>query len=142
MQNVIRNKMNEQLNRLITLFLQKVLLAEKIMKEKHNVEQPMYWRQNDIPRVGVIDQYSYEFHGIGCCFDFGELAVDYDYGDQGRVDGFDLWRLTIFGEQINDFQNYIESGEITSDFNSCIKTGEIMQSGDEYDNLFYLSKSV
>ncbi|MDH5354649.1 MAG: hypothetical protein OEY09_09430 [Gammaproteobacteria bacterium] len=134
--------MNDQLHKLINFFLQNVLKAEELMKGKLNVDQPMCWRHNKTPRTGTIDKYTYEFHGIGCCFDFGDISVDYDYGDQGRIDGFDLWRLTIFGEQIKDFQSYVESGKIKIDFKECIEAGEIVQSSAKDDYLYYLSKSV
>jgi hypothetical protein len=133
--------MNEHLKKLITLFLQKVSEAEEILKKKYNIDTPMHWKQNGLPRRGAFDIYEYYFHGIGCRFNFGELSVDYDYGDQGRINGFDLWRLTIFGEQLKEFKPYIETGALKSDFESCIESGEINTSGSKDDDLYYLSKS-
>ena len=134
--------MNGQLHKLIVVFLQKVSQAEDIMKKKMCVDKPMYWRQNNVPRTGILGKYEYSFHGIGCCFNFGDITVDYDYGDQGRIDGFDLWRLTIFGEQLKDFQSYIDSGTLKSEFESCIESGEIKKSDAKYDNLFYIPNSI
>jgi len=134
--------MNDQLLKLIDLFLHTVSQAEKFMKERMGLDEPRYWRQRGVPRTGALDKFNYSFHGIGCRFDFGDISVDYDYGDQGRIDGFDLWRLTIFGEQIKDFKSYVDSGDLKSDFEACIESGEIKKSGGKYDNLYYLPNSI
>ena len=134
--------MNEELQKIINIFLHKVSQAENIMKKKMNIDNPKLWKQNGIPRSGKLDKYSYSFHGIGCCFDFGDITVNYDYDDQGRIDGFDLWRLSIFGEQLKDFKSYVKSGELKSDFEASIESGLLKKSSGKYDNLYYLSSSI
>ncbi len=64
-----------------------------------------------IPQRGFLDEQqviTYSFHGIGCCVEFGTLVVDFDFGPNGRFDGFDAWRLHLFAEsmpQYNQFAN-------------------------------------
>ena len=119
--------MTQNLQKLISLFLAKVREAEDIMKANFNIEEPMCYRQAGIARVGQIGTYSYSFHGIGCRFRFGEFNVDYDYAENGRIDGFDLWRLSRFGEQFEEFKDYISSGEIELDFKAADKSNKIVK---------------
>ncbi|WP_147271868.1 DUF6896 domain-containing protein [Corallincola holothuriorum] len=131
--------MNQTLLKLISLFLSRVREAEEIMKEAFDIEEPMYFRQAGIARVGKIDSYSYSFHGIGCYFEFGDFEVDYDYAEDGRIDGFDLWRLSRFGEQYDEFKDYIASGKIELDFNTADASEEIVEF--EQGNLYHLKNT-
>lgn len=50
-----------------------------------------------IPRSGTLSPgRSYFFHGTGCRIESGDLDIDFDFGPQGRTDGFDAWRLTHY----------------------------------------------
>lgn len=43
-----------------------------------------------IPQRGfVTDGVTYELHGVGCSVYLSEICVDFDYGPDERVDGFD-----------------------------------------------------
>ncbi|WP_350996095.1 hypothetical protein [Shewanella sp. TB7-MNA-CIBAN-0143] len=119
--------MNPDLLKLVSLFLSKVHKAEEIMKEHFKIEEPMYFRQSGIERSGKFYSYSYAFHGIGCRFKFESFTVDFDYAENGRIDGFDLWRLSRFGEQFDEFRVYIESGQIDLDFKTAEESGEIIK---------------
>ncbi|WP_422396291.1 DUF6896 domain-containing protein [Pseudomonas trivialis] len=33
---------------------------------------------------------------MGCSVYLPEVCVDFDYGPDGRLDGFDLWRLYVY----------------------------------------------
>jgi hypothetical protein len=81
------NIMNSLLASLIDAFLTKVRESEDIMKVHFNVEEPRFFRQNDISRSGQFGTFKYSFHGIGCRFSYKKRTVDYDYGDGGRIDG-------------------------------------------------------
>jgi len=119
--------MTQHLQKLISLFLAKVHEAEDIMKNSFNIEEPMRFRQAGVERVGKIGTYSYAFHGIGCRFEFGEFDLDYDYAENGRIDGFDLWRLSRFGEQFEDYKDYVSSGQIELDFKAADESKEIVK---------------
>lgn len=110
------------------------------MKKYMNVEQPYLWHQNGIPRTGEFlnGKYKYSFHGVGCEFHMKDKVIDYDYGDQGRIDGFDLWRLSGYGEKNTTFKDYIESGKIKTDFDKAIEAGDIKKLfSDKNDDLYY-----
>lgn len=56
--------------------------------------------KNNIPQVGKLsDTVGYQFHGIGCYLDYGAYYVNFDFGDNQRYDGFDLWRITRYTEE-------------------------------------------
>jgi len=130
--------MSNKFKRLVAHFQNSVREAEELMQKEFNVSDPWTWRQNRIPIRGRFREYKYYFHGIGCYFNFGDYFVDYDYGDEGRIDGFDLWRLSRFGEQFEEYRSYIESGALNEEFEAHIETGGIKHSGGKYDNLYYV----
>lgn len=50
-------------------------------------------------REGSIDSITtYAFHGVGCRVTTGETTVDFDFGPDGMVGGFDAWRLWLFAD--------------------------------------------
>ena len=112
------------------------------MKKEFKIESPMNFRGHNIPRSGSFGKYKYAFHGIGCRFDFFGFFVDYDYGENGSIEGFDLWRLSQFGVQYSELNDYIKSKKMEQDFNLAISSNEIIKSIGKYDNLFYLPKSI
>lgn len=44
--------------------------------------------------INGVEVYS---HGYGIELVFGGLTIDFDFGDAGEADGFDVWRLWNFG---------------------------------------------
>ena len=58
-----------------------------------------------IPTIGKLEYekgvMSYRFHGVGCCFEFGDIIVDFDYGGYDmnfEYAGFKLQSLILFIE--------------------------------------------
>ena len=52
---------------------------------------------NTIPRrgsFGIIKDYG--FHGCGLYAKLPDCEIDFDFGENNRVDGFDAWRLKSF----------------------------------------------
>ena len=41
---------------------------------------------------------NYAFHGCGLCAQLANAKIDFDFGDNDRVDGFDAWRLKAFAD--------------------------------------------
>jgi hypothetical protein len=39
-------------------------------------------------------QVRYFRHGYGCAVELHTGKVDFDFGEKGEIDGFDLWRLS------------------------------------------------
>lgn len=52
-----------------------------------------------VPEVGSLDdrfETRFRFHGVGCAFTSDRGEVDFDFGPEGRHDGFNGWRLWEF----------------------------------------------
>ena len=56
-------------------------------------------RNGEIPKDGVTGGIEFSFHGAGCMGTGAGFEVDFDFGPDGRVDGFDAWRLWRFANQ-------------------------------------------
>jgi len=54
-------------------------------------------RENPELRSGALDSTTtYAFHGVGCRVMMGDRTIDFDFGPNGAVGGFDAWRLWLF----------------------------------------------
>lgn len=59
------------------------------------------WRSKKIPQRGKItDDATYELHGIGCRVYISQICIDFDYSTDGRIDGFDAWRLYLYACEV------------------------------------------
>ena len=56
-------------------------------------------RSGEIPKEGVISGIEFSFHGVGCRATVDGVEVDFDFGPNGRTDGFEAWRLWRFAQQ-------------------------------------------
>lgn len=88
-------------NTLLSLIKEYISTAEKavgMLRNTYNVVDLLSaWRQGIIPSMGQMPSgLCFQFHGIGCTFESNEVAVDVDFGPNGRCDGFDAWRLLEF----------------------------------------------
>lgn len=124
---------------LIDSFQKKVAHAESLMRMHFGVDEPRLFRQNNVNRSGEFKTFKYSFHGVGCRFSFKKYNVDYDYGDKGRIDGFDLWRLSEYGKQFAEFREYVNSGGLEAEFKLSVATGKLKHSEGQHDNLYYLA---
>jgi hypothetical protein len=61
------------------------------------------WLANEIPQDGMLDDQKetrFTFHGVGCSVISAEGEVSFDFGPEGRHDGFDGWRLWILAQSV------------------------------------------
>jgi len=88
------------------------------------------WVEFDIPAHGELEGGAhYRKHGFGCEIKLPVSEVDFDFGRQGEIDGFDLWRLQQFSKE-----NLSKYGIETQDalkklFEEAIATGTLIYSG-------------
>ncbi|MBC7890616.1 MAG: hypothetical protein H7Y12_00260 [Sphingobacteriaceae bacterium] len=87
---------------LIQLYQEKVNEVLNIFKQKWGNEFAVTERRRlNIPRMGRFSKYGvkrYGFHGIGLYTNLNGIEVDFDFGPDGRTDGFDWWRLYQFAD--------------------------------------------
>ncbi|PWK99434.1 hypothetical protein C7431_102237 [Pantoea allii] len=104
--------MNENLYRLITDYQDSVQIALKLM-HRSGIKMPSSsygWIKYNIPSVGELEGgIKYYKHGAGCQVELDSGIVDFDFGEQGEIGGFNSWWLTSFaGKNLTayGFRNY------------------------------------
>ncbi|MCS3839753.1 hypothetical protein HNR03_004367 [Pseudomonas sp. JAI111] len=121
------NCSNESLDQLIFDYLFMVDKATALLEEKFGSRCILrLWRTNKIERCGtIIGDITYELHGVGCAVYFPDLCVDFDYGPDGRTDGFDVWRLYIFACELpTKYKKYADKKVLETDFNGYLTLGK------------------
>jgi len=121
--------------------------AISLFEEHLGISEPMDWRSHGLEQTGTIDeggQHFYAFHGIGCCVHLSsDRVIDWDFGHEGRIDGFDLWRLERFLETRTELFPNLPKNELAIAFERARLAGSIVSpwsaSG---DSLFYLKSDV
>lgn len=91
----------------------------------------MQWVGIDIPHNGQLDGgVAYEKHGAGCRVHLPDGAVDFDFGRQGEINGFDTWRLFLFArERLSTYG--IESEDVLETyFEKATSEGYLVRSDD------------
>ncbi len=52
------------------------------------------WMSRKINKESQLTPWlSYKFHGVGCFLIFDCYDINFDFGPNGRCDGFDEWRI-------------------------------------------------
>jgi hypothetical protein len=98
------------------------------------------WHRNEFPQRGRLrDGSEYQFHGIGCSVEQGEVDLDFDFGADGRTGGFDAWRLWRFATQFPDrYPNFQQRHVVELAIQSMVSEGAVCTS--EFGSLLYLRK--
>lgn len=88
------------------------------------------WAGLDIPQKGELNGgVRYYKHGYGCAVHLPNGGVDFDFGANGEIDGFDLWRLIAFSEGRLDQYGFSNEKEMKEVFDSSARSGELRFSG-------------
>jgi hypothetical protein len=133
--------MDPRLSTLIGRYQRKV--AEAVdMLEGAGIPRPASnaaWNACDVPGRGALPAgFAYYKHGFGCAVDGPAWSVDFDFGDQGQIDGFDAWRLYDFAHtRLLDY-GFQSADEIERAMKAALDAGELRFSGYV---LYYLTES-
>ena len=121
--------MNENLYRLIVNFQDSVQVALKLM-HRSGIQMPSSsygWIKSDMPILGELEGgVKYYKHGAGCRVELNSGTVDFDFGEQGEVGGFNSWWLANFaGKNLKayGFRNY---NEVEEHLNKALDDGELI----------------
>ncbi|MCG7497499.1 hypothetical protein MHO82_11545 [Vibrio sp. Of7-15] len=132
--------MNTELRKIISDFQDKVEEANVLLKKYLDTDEPHNWGP-PIEQVGMLGgKYKYLFHGVGCKVEISKQdVVDFDYGPNGRIDGFDEWRLCGFVNARKSQYPNVQESHINLWFQEAVEAKEIEKSDSrEYGNLYYL----
>jgi hypothetical protein len=129
------------LENLINEYLAQVKKSTDLLEQSFGTKNILrLWRSNKIPRRGsVTDDVTYELHGIGCSVYLSEICVDFDYGPDDRVDGFDAWRLYRYACEVpHRFKKYTDRESLEREFEDYLKTGKAQKIIDSMSNLYFI----
>ncbi|MHC8298847.1 DUF6896 domain-containing protein [Pseudomonas sp. ZS1P83] len=139
------NYRNESLEQLIFDFLSMVDKATSLLEEKFGTRCILrLWRTNKIERCGtVVGDVTYELHGVGCAVYFPDLCIDFDYGPEGRTDGFDVWRLYIFACELPlKYKKYTDKAVLESEFKQYVAIGKVEKMSNSTGELYFFKNNV
>ncbi|PIF48170.1 hypothetical protein CLU80_0405 [Pseudomonas sp. 29] len=134
---------DKNLEDLITDFLSKVESGTELLQKKFGTRNILrLWRSKQIERCGEItDEIQYELHGVGCAIHFPSESVDFDYGSNSRIDGFDVWRLYIYAsDRPHIYEKYCDKKTLEKEFKELISLNRIEKMSIS-DNLYVLVKT-
>lgn len=124
--------MNSNLRCLILAYQSAVCEVLALMQGS-GIKQPITnieWACMDIPQLSkLIGGIPYFKHGFGCKLKLPRGAVDFDFGEQGQINGFDLWRLLDFaGSRLFEY-GFSSEAALKQRFEDEVKAGRLVYSG-------------
>jgi hypothetical protein len=84
---------------------------------------------HDFGRMSLPNGFEAYKHGFGCSVDGPEWGVDFDFGAQGQIDGFDAWRLYDFARRRLEQYEFSSEKEIETAVRSAADAGDLEFSG-------------
>ncbi|TWD50088.1 hypothetical protein [Pseudomonas sp. SJZ131] len=136
---------NEALEYLIGDFLEQVDKITAMLEKKFGDRFILrLWRTKKIPQRGSVNgDVTYELHGVGCRVYLSEACIDFDYGPDGRIDGFDSWRLYIYANEFPDrHQQYTKLEIVKRDLDKYITAGKIKRMQCGTSNLYFKDEQL
>ncbi|MEO9895961.1 MAG: hypothetical protein ABJD13_08075 [Paracoccaceae bacterium] len=137
--------MNEGFFKLIELYQGEIRLAWRDLITETGMPNPYSsWRKRKLEQHGSLrEDGEYQFHGVGCWIKRGQREVDFDFGHDLLLGGFDLWRLRIFAAENQDWINLFDWKDwLESSFKEAENQGLIWQPHIENgDRLFYVKQN-
>ncbi|MFT0477078.1 DUF6896 domain-containing protein [Pseudomonas antarctica] len=131
----------QTLENLIAEYLEQVKKSTDLLEQVFGTKNILsLWRSKKIPQRGkVADDVTYELHGIGCRVYLSEICVDFDYGPDERVDGFDAWRLYLYAcETPLKYKKYTNKESLEREFNAYLKKGKAKKVEGSTSNLYFI----
>ena len=130
----------QTLEDLISEYLEEVEKATNLLELSFGTKNILgLWRSKQIPQRGKLsDDATYELHGIGCRVYISEKCIDFDYGPDGRIDGFDSWRLYIYACEVpKKYKKYTNKTTLEREFSEYVEKGKAKKIQGSISNLFF-----
>lgn len=89
------------------------------------------WVGYDVPGRGeLVGGGEYVIHGYGCAVRLPDTSVDFDFGDDGQIDGFDWYRLSTFaGSRLSKRYCIRDEIELRALIDDAHASGDLVHSG-------------
>ena len=89
------------------------------------------WTTQDVPGRGPLaGGGEYVIHGFGCAVKLPGISVDFDFGDDGQIDGFDWYRLSAFaGSRLPRRYKIRDVDELRALVDAAHDSGDLIHSG-------------
>lgn len=118
-------------------------LAE--FRRRSGLADPAARREAGLPRVGTFPGspcLAYEYHGVGLRLTLGTDSIDFDFGHDGRTDGFDLWRLWLFAQtRPAEFPEFQDRHALELPLKTGVAGGWVRRGAAGHDDgLYYLTE--
>ncbi len=98
-------------------------------------------KDGTIEKSGKIEGLQhYAFHGIGLYARRKNCEIDFDFGLDDRIDGFDAWRLKDFAKSRKVKKGLWENDLIQSELDRLEEIGEISKLKGDISSNYYKSK--
>ena len=96
---------------------------------------------NNIEQIGELNGgFPYFKHGYGCKVRLPSgIAVDFDFGDRGQIDGFDAWRLVHFAGSRLISYGFASENALNECFDAEVAAGSLSFSG---NILYYVANAA
>jgi hypothetical protein len=137
------SEQSETLEILINDFISMVESSTLVFEKKFGTRDiRRLWRTEAIKRCGRVTRgVKYELHGIGCRINLSTGSVDFDYGPNGEINGFDVWRLYNFArERPSKYKKYCDKKNIEKELEEYINLKKIKKLS-AISNLYVLADS-
>ncbi|WP_434768273.1 DUF6896 domain-containing protein [Pseudomonas triticicola] len=137
------SEQSETLEILINDFIAMVESSTLVFERKFGTRDiRRLWRTQAIKRCGRVTRgVKYELHGIGCRINLSTGSVDFNYGPNGEINGFDVWRLYNFArERPSKYKKYCDKKNIEKELEEYINLKKIKKMS-AISNLYVLADS-
>ena len=137
------SEQSETLEILINDFISMVESSTLVFERKFGTRDiRRLWRTESIKRCGRVTRgVKYELHGIGCRINLSTGSVGFDYGPNGEINGFDVWRLYNFArERPSKYKKYCNKNNIEKELEEYINLKKIKKMS-AISNLYVLAYS-
>jgi hypothetical protein len=89
----------ESLITVVRAYQRRVATAAELLRTGLGLESLALRREAHIRQTGEAGGVRYYFHGIGVTIHLPDGVIDFDFGHDGRTDGFSASKLAAFAEQ-------------------------------------------
>jgi hypothetical protein len=133
--------MDRRLSKLIDDYQRRVAEAITLL-EQAGIRRPVTnieWEAMDVPGGGSLaNGFTYFKHGFGCAVGGPTWGVDFDFGDEGQIDGVDAGRLYFFARKRLPDYGFDSEEDIWLAVKEAADAGELRFSG---NILYYVTES-